>query len=123
MAASLRSTLSAGAVALKIKFGEMYLSISGCGAISAMLLTYFSRGDWGSELCMLSHPSGITGSLNLSCSRSKQRARIRHTGTSELGHSLPGRADSRSSHVRRAPKAEVSRALRLLEALDAQQNF
>jgi len=33
------------------------------------------------------------------------------------GHSLPGRADSRSSHVRGAPKAEVSRALRLLEAL------
>ena len=34
-----------------------------------------------------------------------------------------GRADNRSSHVRGAPKAEVSRALRLLEALDAQQNF
>ena len=42
---------------------------------------------------------------------------------SEMGHSLPGRADSRSSHVRGAPKAEVSRALWLLEALDAQQNF
>jgi hypothetical protein len=35
------------------------------------------------------------------------------------GHSLPGRADSRSSHVRGAPKAEVSRVLRLIEAPEA----
>ncbi len=40
-----------------------------------------------------------------------------------MGQSLPGRADSRLGHVRSAPKAEVSRALQLLEALDAQLNF
>jgi hypothetical protein len=40
-----------------------------------------------------------------------------------LGQSRLGRSDSSSSHVRGAPKAEVSRALRLLEALDARQNF
>ena len=36
---------------------------------------------------------------------------------------VPGRADSKSSHVRDAPKAEVSKAPRLLEAQHAQQNF
>jgi hypothetical protein len=40
-----------------------------------------------------------------------------------LGPIATGPADSSSSHVCGAPKAEVSRALRLLDALDAQQNF
>src|SRR4030088_1733009 len=35
----------------------------------------------------------------------------RTSRASEMVHSRPGRADSRSSHVRSAPKAEVPRAL------------
>ena len=42
---------------------------------------------------------------------------------STSGQSRPGRSDSSSSHVCGGPKAEVSRALRLLEALDGQHNF
>jgi hypothetical protein len=47
----------------------------------------------------------------------------RKTFSHGLGQSLPGRADSSSSYVRDAPKAEVSKILRLLETVDAQQNF